>query len=99
VSEAAGRSAEVTTSERRRRRRGRDSESCVAISHIYKDCVQSGPRKGSTEPDLSLTSLEVRFVRGVAGTTRILTIRAWSQKSVAKMVVGEACPHSQGDKG
>ena len=33
--ERLGGSAEILRAERRRRRRGRDSESCLAISHLY----------------------------------------------------------------
>ena len=55
-------------------RRGRDSVSCVAISHIYKDVCGLAQAKGLLSLIYHEPVLEVRFTRGVAGTTRILTI-------------------------
>jgi hypothetical protein len=66
----------TTTSERRRRRRGKDSESCLAISHIYKDVCGLAQAKGLPSLIYHESVLEVRFMRGAAGTTRILTIRS-----------------------
>jgi hypothetical protein len=63
-------------SARRRRRRGRDSESCLVISHIYKDAWSLAQAKGLPSLIYHEPVLEVRFVRGAAGTMRILTIRA-----------------------
>jgi hypothetical protein len=60
---------------RRRRRRGRDSESCLVISHIYKDAWSLAQAKGLPSLIYHEPVLEVRFVRGAAGTMRILTIR------------------------
>jgi hypothetical protein len=62
-------------SARRRRRRGRDSESCLVISHIYKDAWSLAQAKGLPSLIYHEPVLEVRFVRGAAGTMRILTIR------------------------
>ena len=56
--------------------------SCVAISHIYKDVCGLAQAKGLPSLIYHEPVLEVRFMRGVAGTTRILTIRAFvTQKS------------------
>src|SRR5580698_3894615 len=62
-------------SARRRRRRGRDSESCLVISHIYKDASSLAQAKGLPNLIYHEPVLEVRFVRGAAGKMRILTIR------------------------
>jgi hypothetical protein len=62
-------------SARRRRRRGRDSESCLVISHIYKDAWSLAQANGLPSLIYDESVLEVRFVRGAAGTMRILTIR------------------------
>jgi hypothetical protein len=62
-------------SARRRRRRDRDSESCLVISLIYKDEWSLAQAKGLPSLIYHEPVLEVRFVRGAAGTMRILTIR------------------------
>jgi predicted Zn-dependent protease len=53
----------------------RDSESCLVISHIYKDAWSLAQAKGLPSLIYDERVLEVRFVRGAAGTMRILTIR------------------------
>jgi hypothetical protein len=75
VSGAAGRSAEVL-----RARGGVGVEvgtaSRVWQSHIYKDVRGLAQAKGLPSLIYHEPVLEVRFMRGAAGTTRILTIRA-----------------------
>ena len=54
----------------RRRRRGRDSGSCVAISHMYIRMRADRPQaKGLARQIYHEPALEVRFVRGSAGRT------------------------------
>src|SRR4029077_3878996 len=62
-------------SARPRRRRGRDSGSCVAISHIYKDACSLTQAKGLPSLIYHYPELDVMFVRWAAGTTSVLTIR------------------------
>jgi hypothetical protein len=64
----------TTTSARPRRRGGRDSVSCVAISHIYKDACSLAQAKGLPSLIYHEPALEVRFVRRAACTTSYLTM-------------------------
>jgi hypothetical protein len=48
-----------------------------AISHIYKDVCGLAQAKGLPSLIYHEPVLEVRFMRGAAGTTRILTIRSY----------------------
>ena len=75
MSGATGRSAEVLRARGGVGRRGKDSESCLAISHIYKDVRGLAQAKGLLSLIYHEPVLEVRFMRGAAGTTRILTTR------------------------
>jgi len=65
----------------RRRRRGRDSESCLAISHIYKDVCGLAQAKGLPSLIYHEPVLEVRFMRG-SGHDEDFDHRRWhgSQK-------------------
>jgi hypothetical protein len=44
-------------------------------SHIYKDVCRLAQAKGLARLIYHQPALEVRFMRGAAGTTRVLTIR------------------------
>ena len=46
-------------------------------NHIYKDACRLARGKGLPSLIYHEPVLEVRFMRGAAGTTRILTIREW----------------------
>jgi hypothetical protein len=52
---------------------GRDSESCLVIAYIYKDAWSLAQAKGLPSLIYHEPVLEVRFVRGAAGTMRILS--------------------------
>src|SRR2546427_4308510 len=63
------------SSARPHRRGGRDSASCVAISHIYKDGCSLAQAKGLPSLVYHWPAFGVRFVRGAAGTTSFLIDR------------------------
>jgi hypothetical protein len=51
------------------------------ISHIYKDACGLAQAKGLPSLIYHEPAIEVKFLRGAAGTTRILTIRAAMHRS------------------
>jgi hypothetical protein len=89
VSGAAGRSAEVL------RAQGRVGVEVGAaghvwlshISHIYKDACGLAQAKGLPSLIYHEPAIEVKFMRGAAGTTRILTIRGPLIAAFASFVV------------
>jgi hypothetical protein len=76
VSGAAGRSAEVLRAQGRVGGEvGTAGLGWLSHSHIYKDACGLAQAKGLPSLIYHEPAIEVKFMRGAVGTTRILTIR------------------------